>query len=202
MLLKPNIVLVFGLATCLATVAHGRGQYQRLKSSRNLKSSRTWISGNLMMKNGIYRSPDRQYYVDVYGSYTYGEKDISLYRGQPSLQPHPPHTDLLNTVDPGPVSGLVWLPGRQHTLVFASRGDPGYSMLGLWNGGRGVHMLHKVIHAELDDFKLYSVSRDGRTIIYGWQGWSNNGSEQEPLRKRFLRLPKVRLSAQHYPKPL
>lgn len=143
-----------------------------------------------MMKKGIYPSPDRRYYVEVYGGYSYpGETGIGLFSGRPGRQPHPPHADLLGHIDPGPVSGLAWLPGRQHTLIFGSRGDPGYSMLGLWNGGRDVRMLHKVNDAQVDLFKLFAVSRDGKRIIYGWNGDSDGMAEPKRLRKRYLRLP-------------
>ena len=164
-----NIGLVIILAMCSASDSNGQNQKPYSKTS--LKLSRSWISGDLMMKPGKHFSPDGQYYVVVGPP---GEESELLF-SRPNLHPHLFYTELLGEVDPGTVNGLAWLPGKPHTLVFATgHGDPGHSMLALWNGGQKVRMLHRVDNDQDDEFKLFAVSRDGKSIIYGLHGCQLN----------------------------
>jgi hypothetical protein len=61
-------------------------------------------------------------------------------------------------------------------------------MLALWHGGRSARMLHRVEDDQADDFKLYAVSRDGKSILYGWRGFINHHFEPRVMRMQYLRL--------------
>ena len=169
-----------GLVIVFVVYSSAASQGQDRKSCLN--SSNLWISADLMMKPGQYFSPDGRYYVRV-------NRGISLRFSHLNLHPTLNYTELLGAVDPGAINGLVWLPGKPHTLVFATRsGDPGHSMLALWNGGRRVRMLHRVISDQDDEFKLFAVSRDGKSVVYGWRGWTGNKFVPKVIHKRHLHL--------------
>ena len=174
-----NVGLALTVALYFVPSCHGENKesHPRIRP----KSYQAWTSKDLM-KPGPHFSPDGQYYVII-------GHGIELLFSRPSLHPNLDYTELLGSVDPGAINGVVWLPGQPHTLVFAtSSGDPGHSMLALWNGWRRVRMLHRVDDDQDDEFKLFAVSWDGKFIIYGWRGWTGRNYEPKVMRKHYLRL--------------
>ncbi|MCW3096968.1 MAG: hypothetical protein JWL77_2586 [Chthonomonadaceae bacterium] len=73
------------------------------------------------------------------------------------------HALLSNVIE---TDGLVWVPGRPHTLVFATGGIYGKASLSLWKGGTHLEMLVPVKHPDDEAFELNSISADGRMIYY------------------------------------
>jgi hypothetical protein len=90
------------------------------------------------------------------------------------------------------VQALVWIPGHRHRLVVASCGIYGTAQLGLWQGGSRWRSLHRVRDPGQECFTLYWVTRDGRSIVYGYDPAINRQhAGEEPLQhRRWLRLPR------------
>lgn len=93
------------------------------------------------------------------------------------------------------VNGFAWLPGRNHSLVFAVSSDNGGKTPGLflWQSNKRPRLIRgiKVSHHEWPEVALLGVSRDGHKIAYEyWPNVSGVGPrlDEGPFVKS-LRLP-------------
>jgi hypothetical protein len=135
---------------------------------------------------GGYTSPDGEYRV----VHRWGEGEVSLLYlysvgGDGRTQITRPILQHVSDAD-----GFLWVPGRPHTLVFATCGLYGSASLSLWDGGR-VHALKRVTRPEKECFALAGISPDGVTLTYLYYANVNDGHFQDDrMKPHTLTLPK------------
>ena len=134
-------------------------------------------------ENGDYLSPDGKYIAHVASDQ--GSTGLWIYRAAPNHKRIPHSKPVLNDVDC--VDGIVWVPGRSHTLVLATSSIYGTAALGLWSRGSHFRPLVKVRYPGAESFQLSAVSRDGHAITY-LHGLNEKQTEDQ-YRKCSLTLP-------------
>lgn len=95
-------------------------------------------------------------------------------------------------------NSFVWVPRRPHTLVFCTKLPKGKPYIGLWNGGKSVHILRlgnlpPKTDPDSEAFYIDAISADGRTLFYRHYDMTTRAKEKYAERraqiKHRLRLP-------------
>ena len=132
---------------------------------------------------GNYISPDKKYIA----TFALGEAEVgvlTVHAVKDDNPKHVPHRVLLKSVQD--VQGFVWVPGKPHSLVFASSGIYGKASLAIWKGGTEAKMLCRVRQPDSEWFQLDGISADGRMIVYRH---AMHDAKIEYMRKIRLALP-------------
>lgn len=132
---------------------------------------------------GSYASPDKEYIA----TFALGEAEVGILTVHAVKDNNPKHIShrvLLKSVQD--VQGFVWVPGKPHSLIFASSGIYGKASLAIWKGGTEAKMLCQVKHLDSEWFQLDGISADGKVIVYRH---ARHDAEIEYTRKIRLTLP-------------
>jgi hypothetical protein len=108
-------------------------------------------------EDGSVTSPDGKYVAKS----AEGEAAVDYLTVHKGLRQFLKPTDLRAS----DVSGFAWVPGKPHTLVWATIGLYGSAGLRLWTPEKGVHDLVRHVDRENDGFTLNEIRRQGNNTV-------------------------------------